>query len=90
MNDEGKASQIRCPIGLFQKQEREAVRLNAEMNRAPTVAEKRRPAQAFIETVDVLLACAHYDENDANCRLCHGFSELRRKVATLIVDVGRM
>ena len=90
MNDERSQPRIRCPIDLFPRQEREAMRWNEEINRASTAAEKSGPAQSLIETVDVLLACAHYDENDVNCRLCRNIAELRRKVASLIVSAGRL
>lgn len=79
---------IDCPIDLFPKQEREVVRLTQAINQARTAAEKARPAQALVETVDVLLDCAAYDADNVNCNLCRNFSELRRKTAQLIVTVG--
>jgi len=38
----------------------------------------------------VLLACEDYDEGTVDCRLCHNFSELRRKTATLVLKAGRL
>jgi hypothetical protein len=81
---------IHCPIGLFPRQEAEIARLTQEINRAPTAAEKAPWAQALIEAVDVLLACEQYDEKSLDCRLCHNFSDLRRKTAALVVKAGRL
>ena len=81
-------SGIVCPIDLFSKQEREINFLTHAINAAPSPAEKREPAQSVIEAVDVLLACESYDQGDLNCQLCRNFSELRRKVATLVFKAG--
>jgi len=85
----GQAS-IRCPIGLFPRQEEEIARLTWEINQARTAAEKAPRAQAFIEAIDVLLACESYNEESLECRFCRKFSELRRKAATLVVNAGRL
>jgi hypothetical protein len=81
---------IQCPIGLFRRQEEEINRLTQEINQARTAAEKAPWAQAMMEAVDVLLACEQYDEQSPDCRLCHNFSELRRKIAILVVKAGRL
>ena len=73
---------IHCLNALFAKQEVEISRLSQAINQAHTVGEKA--PQALIEAVDVLLVCEHYDAVSADCRLCHNFSELRRKTATLV------
>ena len=38
----------------------------------------------------MLLACEQYDEKSMDCRLCRNFSELRRKTAGLVAQVGRV
>jgi hypothetical protein len=81
---------IHCSIGLFPRQEEEIARLTWEINQARTVAEKAPWAQTLMEAVDVLLACEGYDEESLDCRLCHNFSELRRKTAVLVVKAGRL
>lgn len=86
----GRQASIRCPIGLFPRQEGEIARLTQEINQARTAAEKAPWAQALIEAVDVLLACEQYDEESLDCRLCRNFSELRRKTAALVVKAGRL
>jgi len=75
---------IHCLNALFAKQEVEISRLSQAITQARTVGEKAPQAQALMEAVDVLLACEHYDAASVDCRLCHNFSELRRKTATLI------
>ena len=79
---------IQCPIHLFERQEAEIVRLTGDINRARTAAGKAPHARALIAAVDVLLACEAHDAGNLNCRLCHDFSELRRKTATLVVDAA--
>lgn len=90
MRETGKQGGIRCPINLFPRQEEEIVRLTQAINRAPTAAEKAPWAQAFIEAIDVLLACESYNEESLECRFCRKFSELRRKTATLVIKAGRL
>jgi len=90
MSSGDRPAGIRCPIGLFSRQEAEIARLTQEINQAPTAAEKASWAQAMMKAVDVLLACEHYDEGTVDCRLCHNFSELRRKTATLVLKAGRL
>jgi hypothetical protein len=90
MSRKDRPAGIRCPIGLFPRQETEIARLTQEINRAPTAADKAAWAQALMEAVDVLLACEQYDEESLDCRLCRNFSELRRKTAALVVKAGRL
>jgi hypothetical protein len=81
---------LRCPIGLFPKQEAEVTRLTQAINQASTATEKAPWAQELIETVGVLLACAEYDEGSVDCRLCRNFSGLRGKTASLVVKVAHL
>lgn len=90
MKETSEQASIRCPSGLFLKQEAEIARLTQAINQARTAAEKTPYAQGLIEAVDVLLACEAYDGQDLNCRLCRDFSELRRKTASLVIKVGRL
>lgn len=90
MQETGRQASIHCPIGLFPRQEEEIARLTQEINQSRTAAEKAPWAQALSETVGVLLACEHYDEESMDCRLCRSFSELRRKTASLVVKAGRL
>ena len=52
-----RRAEIRCPIGLFARQEGEVVRLTREINQAPRAAEKAVWARVLVEVVDVLLGC---------------------------------
>ena len=81
---------IKCPIDLFPRQEAQIVRLTQEINRARSAAQKAPFAQSLIETVEVLLACESFAEDSSDCRLCRNFSELRRKTAALVVQVGQL
>ncbi|MBU0703242.1 MAG: hypothetical protein KKC18_05185 [Chloroflexi bacterium] len=88
MSRRDRPAGIRCPIGIFPRQEAEITRLTQAINQSPTAAEKAPWAQELIEAVDVLLACDRYDEADLHCRLCRNFSELRHKTATLVIKAG--
>lgn len=90
MKKTGRQAGIRCPIGLFPRQEAEIAQLTEAINRAPTAAEKAPWAQALMEAADVLLACERYDGESLHCRLCHNFSELRRKTAALVISAARL
>jgi len=90
VKETSEQASIRCPSGLFLRQEAEVARLTQAINQARTAAEKTPYAQELMGAVDVLLACEAYDGQDLNCRLCRGFSELRRKTAGLVVKVGRL
>ena len=90
MRETGRQAGIRCPTGLFPRQEVEVARLTQAINRASTAAEKAPWAQELIETVGMLLACEEYDERSMHCRLCRNFSELRRKTAVLVIKAGRL
>lgn len=81
---------IRCPIGLFARQEEQTARLTREINQATAAVEKVIRAQRLAEAVDVLLACERYDKRSRDCCLCHNFSELRRKTAGLVIRAGRL
>ncbi len=90
MRHGGGQPDIRCPIGLFARQEGEVMRLTRAINQAPRAAEKAVWAQVLVEAVDVLLGCEQYDEGSLHCRLCQEFSELRRKTAALVVKAGQI
>jgi Mor family transcriptional regulator len=84
------AAKIQCPIDLFLRQEEEIAHLTRAINQARTTDQKAPWAQALIEAVDVLLACRQYNQASMDCRLCHNFAELRRKMATLVVKATRL
>ena len=86
----GREAAIECPIGLFPRQEAEIGRLTTDINQARTAAQKAPYAQDLIEAVNALLDCVAYDQENLNCRLCRGFSELRHKTATLIIKAGSL
>lgn len=90
MRKTDRQASIHCPIGLFPRQEEEITRFTQEINQARTAAEKAPWAQTLIEAVEVLLACEQYDEESLDCRLCHNFSELRRKTAALVIKAGHL
>jgi len=90
MSGRERRASIRCPIGLYPRQEEEIARLTQAINRTRTAAEKAPWAQELMEAVDVLLACERYDEGSMDCRLCRNFSELRRKTAALVVKAGHL
>jgi len=80
--------QIGCP--KFQAQESVVARLTQQINAARTVTEKAPKAEELIEAVEELLDCGEYEEESLDCRLCHNFSELRKKTAELILKAGRL
>ena len=90
MSNRDRQVGIRCPIGLFPRQEVEIAGLTQAINQASTAAEKAPWAQELIEAVDVLLACERYEEGSVHCRLCCSFSELRHKMAALVIKAGRL
>ena len=90
MSHSEKRGDIRCRIGLFSRQETRVTQLTEAINRACTATEKAAAAEALTKEVDVLLECEEYDEGSADCRLCRGFSELRRQTAALVVKAGRL
>jgi len=90
MSRRDRPAGIRCPTGLFPRQEAEIARLTQEINQARTATEKAPWAQELIGAVEVLLACEEYDEADLHCRLCRNFSELRRKTAALVIKAGHL
>lgn len=79
---------ISCP--KFRVQESIIARLTQQINAARTVAEKAPKAEGLIEVVEELLDCCEYEEESLDCRLCHNFSELRKKTAELILKAGRL
>ena len=85
-----RRAEIRCPSGLFARQEGEVVRLTQAINQAPRAAEKAVWAQVLVEAVDVLLGCEQYDEGSLHCRLCEELSQLRHKTAALVVKAGQL
>jgi hypothetical protein len=88
MTSANAQSQIQCPIDLFEPQEAKIEALTKAINAARIVSEKAPIARRLIDEVNVLLDCASYDRANQNCRLCRNFSELRRKTANLIVEIG--
>lgn len=83
-------SSIHCPTDRFTRQEEQIVVLTQRMNQARTTAQKAPWAQELIDLVDMLLACESYDEGSTDCRLCRNFSELRRRMAALILKAGHL
>ncbi len=81
---------IDCPIGLFEPQEAKVETLTASINTATRAPEKALVARELLREVNVLLDCASFDRSNRNCALCRNFSELRRKAATLLVEVGAL
>jgi hypothetical protein len=80
----GRRTDVRCPVGLFPRQEMEIARLTKMVNQALAAAERASWARGLALTTDVLLACEHYDGETADCRLCRNFSVLRRGGAALV------
>ncbi len=81
---------ISCSIGLFPKQDAEVARQTEAINAARTARDKAPAAEAMLEAVNVLLACSAYDESRLDCRLCRNFSQLRAKMARLVVRAGKL
>ncbi len=88
MSSAHSTTEIQCPIGLFEPQEAKIEALSKAINAAKTASEKAPHARTLIEEGGILLDCASYDRANQNCRLCRNFSELRLKIANLIVKMG--
>ncbi|KAB2939868.1 MAG: hypothetical protein K8F92_03195 [Hyphomicrobium sp.] len=84
------ATQIQCPTGLFGQQEAKIEMLTKSINAARIGSEKLAFVHDLIDEVNVLMACASYDQANPNCCLCHGFSELRLQTADVIAMVGAL
>jgi len=82
------ASQIRCPIHLFEPQEIKIEALTKSINAARTASERMPFVHDLVRGVNVLLECASYDRANPNCRLCRSFSQLRLQTADVIACVG--
>ena len=81
---------IACPIDLFPVQEEAIARLTQAINQARSASLKAPYAQDLIAAIEALLACEAYDKDNLNCCLCHNFSHLRHKTASLVVKAGRL
>ena len=82
------AAAIRCPVNLFSRYDTRIVELSEALNQAPTLREKFAAAESLLEDVNVLMACADYDERTVDCQLCRGFTQLRCGAAALVMQAG--
>jgi hypothetical protein len=90
MNEGNSRSEIDCPIALFGRVEREVEDITAALNRAPGAVEKAPLARQLRGAISTLLDCKAYDANNANCRLCREFSQLRDKTAALVEQAAKL
>lgn len=82
--------QIDCPIGLFGQVEPQLADLTAAINRAANVLDKARLAGDLRDALAALLQCDAYDGDNADCRLCREFSQLRDKTAAVVQQAARL
>ena len=85
-----KSPAIDCPIALFPRQEEEIQRLTQMVNEAPSAEEKLPHAESLEDAVNVLLACAEFNEIRLNCQLCRQISQLRLSTFRLVIKAGRL
>ena len=77
-----------CPISLFERIEPLIGDIASRMNQASAPHEKAESAREMMATVQRLLDCESFDGGNVNCRLCHEFSTLRQKTATLVIKMA--
>ncbi len=82
------ASSLRCPIGLFHREETDIEAATRKINAAFSLAERALYARAIVEATKVLTSCIHFDPASLHCRLCQNFSQLRARTAEIIVQAG--
>lgn len=70
---------IRCPIFIFEEQEKEILRFTKLVNITKDVAEKEHYAQMMLEELGVLLSCQAYNGKDESCIACRKVSSLRKE-----------
>lgn len=85
MQRPSEQASLECPIDLYPRQDSDIQRLNAEINRHRTAADKAGYARELLEVVGVLLSCDAYDDGNLNCQLCRQFASLRQKAADLVI-----
>jgi hypothetical protein len=90
MNNGPTSDAIHCPVGLFPRHDARMAELSEEINLASTVREKAEAAESLLGEVQVLLECEDHDQRNMDCRLCRGFTELRRGAAELVRQAGRL
>jgi len=78
--DSSQAS-IRCPISVFEEQEKEIQKLTKCINATRDIAEKERCTKMMLEELGVLLSCEAYNKKDENCVSCRRVSTLRKRGA---------
>lgn len=69
---------IRCPISVFEEQEKEIQKLTKRINATRDIAEKERCTEMMLEELGVLLSCQAYNKKDENCVNCRRVSTLRK------------
>jgi hypothetical protein len=90
MNHGPTSDAIHCPSGLFPRHDARMAELTEEINLAPTAREKAEAAESLLGEVSILLRCQDHDPRNLDCRLCRGFTELRRGAAELVRQAGRL
>lgn len=81
-------SGITC--GKFQTRESICATLTEQVNAAQSIGEKAAKAKELIEVAEELLACEEYEEASQECNYCRDLSLLRKKTATLILNMASL
>lgn len=76
---------IKCAI--FQSKNEEIGAITKAINEAEDVERKTHFTERLIKEVEDLLACKHFDEKRADCKICHYIAGLRKQAANLIIKI---
>lgn len=74
---------VRCPIFVFDEQEKEIRKLTKLINTTRDPSDKERYAKMMLEELHVLLSCQGYNEKDENCVNC-------RSVSSVMIEGGEV
>ena len=70
-------------------QERILESLTDAINATGDIEEKASRAQDMITSVEILLSCEDYDEDDPKCKQCHMISNIRKQTSQIILHVSQ-
>ena len=79
---------IKCPIFKAKNEEIEGV--TKAINEVENIEKKAYFVERLMGEVENLLSCEHFDEEKAECKICHYIANLRKKTANLILKAKEL
>src|SRR3989338_7421163 len=80
----------KCPIDLFQPQEKKMQSIIQEINISKDINEKASYANELQKEVEVLLECKSYDEKNLNCKSCQTIADFRQKAVEIVLKTAKV